>query len=218
MDQLADSIALIDRDGEALANFGWPQKNTDEIKNIREGLSAAIRNYEAKYGTHVGRTQRVAIDIDLAKRWRLRALAIAENNLTDPEKLSELRLHNKPVGRNAGDVGKQIAGILNVARAAEPEIREGGAEDAFFAEGDRLVKALEEAATASRKRPKDLPAEHDKLDALDGQAWELLKKLNRSGRALHISTGDRAFAAEYNLDVLYHRPSRRRTTKPGTPS
>ncbi|MDI7269154.1 MAG: hypothetical protein QME96_14285 [Myxococcota bacterium] len=73
------------------------------------------------------------------------------------------------------------------------------------------------AATFRRQRPKDLPVEQDRLDELDGRVWEMVKKMNRAGRAAHIQNGDRLLAAQYNLDALYGRPIRRRPPAPPKP-
>ncbi|MBI4704090.1 MAG: hypothetical protein HY744_23525 [Deltaproteobacteria bacterium] len=218
-EQIAVAMELAGRDAALLAAFGWSADNTTELGRQAAALDAAIQNYERRFGTHLGRTQATAADIDLAKRWRLRAVAIGENRLTSPDALAMLRRLGGRAGRDPEKLGVQIQGLLDLARENETAMRAGGAaDDAFFAEGARLVTALKSAATARRQRPKDLPAEHDKLDELDGRGWELLKRLSIAGKAVHAANGDRARMADYNLDILYGRPMRRRPRPAAQPA
>jgi hypothetical protein len=220
LDQTDYSLGLATRDAALLAGHGWPVKRTEELLGIRADLTQANLGYEQKFGMHVGVTRVNASQVDLGKRWRLRARAIGENELTGEDALARLRRLGGAAGRDPGSLGRQIVGLLQLARENEAVFRDGGADDAFFAEGDRLVGALEQGEATRRQRPRDLPAEHDKLDELDGRAWELLKKLNRSGKATHIARGDRGRAAEFNLDILYGHPVRRASgpTAPPTPT
>ncbi|MBI2571115.1 MAG: hypothetical protein HYV63_29265 [Candidatus Schekmanbacteria bacterium] len=40
---------------------------------------------------------------------------------------------------------------------------------------------------------------------MEGRIWEILKKMNRAGRAFHLAACNRALASEYNLDILHGR-------------
>jgi len=132
--------------------------------------------------------------------------------------LAALRQHAGRAGRDPEKLGGQVAGLLAVAREHDVPFREGeAADDAFCAEGARVVAALQKATAARRNRSEYLPAEHDRLDELDGQAWELLKKWSIAGKAAHAASGDRARVAEYNLDIIYGRPIRRRRRPAAAP-
>jgi hypothetical protein len=215
--QLDYSLGLAARDAVLLAAHGWPVRRTQALQGIRTELAQANLAYEQKFGMHLGVTQTNASQVDLGKRWRLRAVAIGENELPGEDALARLRRLGGAAGRDPGSLGRQVAGLLQLARENDAVFRDGGADDAFFAEGDRLVRALAQGEATRRQRPKDLPAEHDQLDELDGRSWELLKKLNRSGRAAHLARGDRGRAAEYHLDILYGRPNRRAARPTPTP-
>jgi len=209
IEQLSYSIMVAERDATLLASHGWSAEHTNQIKRIRTDLDSSYLAYQAKFGVHIARSRTAGDDIDTGKRWRLRAVAIGRNVL-EGDAAAELSRYGTAAGRDAAALGAQIAGVLSVATKNETTFRGAGADDGFFAEGRRLVAALELAAAHVRNRPKDLPAEHDRIDELDGRAHELLVKLNRSGRASHLSAGDRARMTEYNLDVLHRRPIRAR--------
>ena len=216
--QLNLSLELAGRDATPLTSFGWSPTDTRNLAALRDEHVGAMREYERKFGTHIGRTETTAVEVDLAKRWRLRCLAIGENRLTDKDALATLRRAATRAGRDAEKLAAQIDALLAVAKTNETAFRtDGAADDGFYAEGNRLCVALKNAAAARRDRPKNLSAEHDKLDELDGRAWELLKKVSLAGKSLHAANGDRARVAEYNLDLLYGRPIIR-TTRTATPA
>jgi hypothetical protein len=141
--------------------------------------------------------------MDLAKRWRLRVLAIGRNVLDGADVLARLERIGARAGLDPAKLATQVEGYLGLARETEASYRAGGADDAFFAEGERLFRVLRDAATTRAHRGKDLPAEHDRVDELDGQCWDRCKRMSRSGKALHLAAGDRGRAAEYKLDLLY---------------
>ncbi len=202
---LVDAIALAERDRAGLTLFGWTPARTAGLVAVQGELAAALRGYETRYGQHLARTKATANDIDTGKRWRLRVLALLQLGHAEAE--TEYRAYAWRSGRDPDKLGQQIAGLLGVARKYEAALRENcGADDAFFAEGERLVASLQAGAAARRQRPRDLPAERDRVDEVCGRAWEQLKALNVAGRSLHRANGDRALAAQYTLDVLYGRP------------
>lgn len=203
-----DALALARRDQARLTVFGWTPSRTLLLEAAGDELEDRVAGYEAKNGQHIARNLVLALDIDAAKRWRLRVVSLLQ--LTAPEAEPEYRAHVLRVGRDPEKLGTQIAALLTVARKYEPQLRESsGADDAFFAEGGRLVEALRAGASARRMRPKDLPAERDSVDELCGRVWEQLKALTFAGRSLHKADGSRALAAQYTLDVLYGRNARR---------
>ncbi len=216
LDQLDDSLDLAVRDAIILAGSGWTVRNTAALRGLQTDLVKANKNYERKFGRDVGRTRNGTAEVDNGKRWRLRANAILENNLQSEDAMARLKRLGGAAGRDPEALVVQVEGLLALARENEAHLRaEDVVDDAFFAEGARLARVLRAAATFRRQRPKDLPVEQDRLDELDGRVWEMVKALNRAGRAAHIQNGDRLLAAHYNLDAMYGRPIRRR--RPATP-
>lgn len=217
--QLDGSIDLAVRDATLLATCGWTPRDTGALRALRSQLLEAVQAFERKFGQDVGRTRTTSGEMDNGKVWRLRARAILENGLTSNDALAELHRLGGAAGRNPDTLATQVEGLARIARAGETALRSADlVDDAFFAEGARLVEALRAAAVPRRQRPKNLSAEHDRLDELDGRAWEIVKRLNRSGRAAQLGNGDRTLAAQYNLDALYGRPLRIRRPEPVEPT
>jgi len=209
--QLGYHTLLLERDGERLVPYGFSQERHQSLLAASGQHATLLQQYNAAHGQKVGGRRDLAIDERDAKHWRLRAQAIGGNSLTESADRAEFDHITAAPGRGKPALlGKQLGEIMALARKHEKAFRDNGADDAFFAEGDRLAAALATAgAQGGTLGRKGLVAEHDVIDELEGRIWELLKQANRSGRALHLASGDRVLASEYNLDLLSHRSGSR---------
>jgi len=216
VEQLRVSLQLAREDAAMLARFGWPVTQTEVLASACDELVRNGAEYERKFGAKVGIGQDLRGEIDRGKRWREQGLAIGRNALAGSA-LEQLERFAGAAGQDGVRLAQQVQGILSVGRANDAACRAWGADDAFFAEGERLARSLPELAGEQGGKKKTVPAEHALLDEMEGRAWLLLKKLDRAGRAGHGASGDRLRAAAYNLDILYGRRTRaRRPADTGT--
>ncbi|GMV42082.1 MAG: hypothetical protein AMXMBFR64_37980 [Myxococcales bacterium] len=198
------SLKLARRDAEGLAANGWAVKKTDALEADLAALEAANASYTARFGAHSANGKAVAAAVGSAKKWRVRTLAIGHAALTG-EALGALEKATSPTRGRADRLAQQIQALADIVEAHEALFKEEGASDGHLAEGKALAAALAQGTATQASRRRDLPAAHDELDELDGRIFFQLKALHRSGRAHHLTVGDRARANEYNLDLLYNR-------------
>jgi len=202
--QLDHSVALLRRDHAKLVEDGLPETFMDELLELRRHIEERVRLGAAKGAPREELTDAVRA----AKSWRLRAIELGLKATTG-ERAAQLLLLSAPTHGDPDKLTEALRDILTVARAAEPDFRTVGADDALYVEGEEALSALRSALEHRAKFDALLRRSADDPDELDGRAWEKLKDLHERGRALFEKLGDGAEAAEYDLDILYRHAEER---------
>lgn len=202
--QMEYSLTLAKRDAAGLPAFGWTAAKTDKAQDTLGQLRAASDAYTQKYGQHTASGAELADTMNDAKKWRGRALAIGTDAVSG-DAAGQLAAISGPTARRPSRFAEQIRALAAFAEQHKAEFMANGADEAFFAAGHAYAQSLAQAVAFRGTRRHALPAEHDVLDELDGRLHTMLKSLNRAGRALHLSNGDAALAAGYNLHILRRR-------------
>jgi hypothetical protein len=202
LSQLDHSVALLRRDETILVQSGLPTTFLDELLELRK----QIEERQHATGPKSALREELTDAVQRAKAWRLRAIEIGLAATTG-ELAAQLLLLSAPTHGDPARLAEAVTEVYRLARMAEGEFRTAGADDAFFADGDEVIRALEDALGHRGAVETLLHRQADDPNELDGKAWEKLKLLHRIGLDAFTGKGDEAHASEYGLEILYrHAP------------
>jgi len=202
--QLDHSVALLRRDHGKLVEAGLPETFMDELLELRRQIEERVR-----LGATMGAPREELTDaVRAAKAWRLRAIEIGLKATTG-EQAARLLMLSAPTHGDPDKLAEALRDVLAVARSAEEDFREIGADDSLYLEGEEALSALRSALEHRAKFDALLRRSADDPDELDGRAWEKLKDLHQRGRAVFEKAGETEHADEYDLDLLYRHAEER---------
>ncbi|MBI5480817.1 MAG: hypothetical protein HY906_18305 [Deltaproteobacteria bacterium] len=214
---------LLERDGDKLARFGFPQawaagfqKTGDAHRQAREARPAG-QAVKSAARLDEGRTVRDA------KRWCRDSEALLVNRATKiedplPDLFTDSLPLRGPLGNDPTVIADRIGGLAELfnARKWKDKLQEMIAPNPdFLVEGARLREALPQKPAAKKAAQADAKQDTYQINVLDGTLWVYFKALNRAGQRYWKRQRNAGRAAEYNLDLLYGPGTGAAT--PGTP-